>query len=72
MSVRSVPLGLAVPVRVIVEDPAATPVVVTVIVEAPGGVTGLTEKPTVELAGFPLAARVTCSLKLPSWPTATL
>ena len=52
-----------VPVAVIVYSPAATPVVFTVIVLAPGGVIGFTLKPTVPGAGRPVELSVTLLLK---------
>jgi hypothetical protein len=42
-----------------------------VITDAPAGVTGLTEKPTVVPAGLPVAPRVTGSSKPSLDPTAT-
>src|SRR5512141_1899784 len=68
----TIALGLEVPVTVMVELPVATPAVPTVIVEVPGGVTGLAEKPTVEPAGLPVAASVTGSVKPENCRTLTV
>ena len=57
------------PVTLITELPAATPVVLTVTVLLPGGVTGLVPKLTTELAGLPEADRVTGSAKPENWLT---
>ena len=51
------------PLTLMVEVPAVTPAVVTVIVELLPGVTGFGENVTVEPAGLPVADKVTGSVK---------